>query len=156
MHDRYDHFVHLLDQVSSLEGPNIQSLNRLEQHVVREFSYPPVIHFIVMRILNREDWGGREIALTDVPPLLDAVRMQVKGLGQLAVELQLSTAAMRERFSTTRLSDIKALPAEMRDEVQILIARSSGHLGRWSSSARGDGLYVLSLAVPRLKMDGPL
>ncbi|KAL1742226.1 hypothetical protein HDZ31DRAFT_66168 [Schizophyllum fasciatum] len=155
IHARYEHLVRLLNQISSPEGPNIQSLNDLERYVVREFSYPLVIHFVVMRILDREDWGGREIALTDVPALLDTVCTNLKGLAQLAVELRVSAAAMRERFSAARMSDIKALPAETRDEVQILIAQTFGRLGRWSTETRADGLYVLSLAVPRLLMDGP-
>ncbi|KAL1741302.1 hypothetical protein HDZ31DRAFT_67058 [Schizophyllum fasciatum] len=132
IYDRFHHFVGLLDRITSLEDANIQSLNRLEQYVVREFSYPPVIHFFIMRVLSREDWGDREIALTEAPALLDAVRTRVKAIAQLASELKLYADAMRGRFSATQLGRIKALPAEARRELQNLIVDASGDLGTWA------------------------
>ncbi|KAL1742230.1 hypothetical protein HDZ31DRAFT_66172 [Schizophyllum fasciatum] len=117
IYDRYHHFVQLLDQIASLEAYNLQVLDNLEQHIVREFSHPPIIHFFIMRVLSSEVWSEREIALTEVPPLLDVIRAQVKAIAQLAVELRLYARALRERFSAAYLGEIKALPVEANGQV---------------------------------------
>ena len=77
IYERYDDFLRMQDVLASLEGPVMQSLHGLGEYVIQEFSYPPGIHFFVMRVLGPDSWGCREIALQEVPPLLDASRMGV-------------------------------------------------------------------------------
>ncbi|KAL1734628.1 hypothetical protein EV714DRAFT_268760 [Schizophyllum commune] len=149
IYERYDDFLRMQDVLASLEGPVMQSLHGLGEYVIQEFSYPPGIHFFVMRVLGPDSWGCREIALQEVPPLLDASRTCVKQLKDLAAQLRACAGAMWTRFSLVRLSEIRALTDEVRGKLDLLVVRASGDLPSLASSIRSDGRIILELTMPR-------
>ncbi|KAL1663499.1 hypothetical protein GGG16DRAFT_66820 [Schizophyllum commune] len=149
IYERYDDFLRMQDVLASLEGPVMQSLHGLGEYVIQEFSYPPGIHFFVMRVLGPDSWGCREIALQEVPPLLDASRTCLKQLKDLAAQLRMCAGAMRTRFSLVRLSEIRALTDEVRGKLDLLVVRASGDLPSLASSIRSDGRIILELTMPR-------
>ncbi|KAI5888074.1 uncharacterized protein SCHCODRAFT_02639657 [Schizophyllum commune H4-8] len=100
----------MLDVLASLEGPVIESLHGLGEYVIQEFSYPPVIHFFVMRVLGPDSWGC------------------VKEIEDVAAQLRVCAEAMRSRFSLAKLSEIRTLSEDVRGQLDLLIVRASGDL----------------------------
>ncbi|KAL1734617.1 hypothetical protein EV714DRAFT_234117 [Schizophyllum commune] len=152
IHDRYRSFIQLLAELASLEDPTLRSLDSLQHYIHTKLSYPPIVHTLVMHVLG-PNWSHREIVLTQVPPLLDAVRTNVKDIVALTAELTVHGTAMSERFALSQMGEIRTLPARVRSEVTMLFSQSFGGLPFWADDAKVDGLCILDLAVPVLPID---
>ena len=107
---RCDIYAGLLDELASMGISTVRFVDILHSRIEKELSYPPGIHFFMMHALGPSFWQEREIALTEVPPILDVVRQDIKGIAALVAELKLYAQSMRERFSVAQLGQIKALP----------------------------------------------
>ncbi|KAL1682089.1 hypothetical protein EV122DRAFT_274537 [Schizophyllum commune] len=152
IHDRYRSFIQLLAELASLEGPALRSLDSLQNYISTKLSYPPIVHTLVMHVLG-PNWSQREIVLTQVPPLLDAVRTNVKDIMALTAQLTVHGTAMSERLALSRLGEIKTLPATVRREVSLLFSQCFGGLAFWADDARVNGSRILSFSVPSLPMN---
>ncbi|KAL1758008.1 hypothetical protein FB107DRAFT_272437 [Schizophyllum commune] len=151
IHDRYRSFIQLLAELASLEGPALRSLDSLQNYISTKLSYPLIVHTLVMHVLG-PNWSQREIVLTQVPPLLEAVRTNVKDIMALTAELTVHGTAMSERLTLSRLGEMKTLPAAVRREVSLLFSQCFGGLALWADDARMNGSRILSFAVPSLPM----
>ena len=155
IHDRYRSFIQLLAELASLEGPALRSLDSLQNYISTKLSYPPIVHTLVMHVLG-PNWSQREIVLTQVPPLLDAVRTNVRDIVALTAELTVHGTAMSKRFALSRLGEMKTLPAAVRREVSLLFSQCFGGLSFWADDARVNGSCILSFAVRSLPVSSSL
>ncbi|KAI5888071.1 uncharacterized protein SCHCODRAFT_02589949 [Schizophyllum commune H4-8] len=151
IYSRYETFIRLLDKLTSMEHPTIRNLDSLQQYIDKKLAYPPIVHTLVMRITP--NWSHRTIVLTQVPPLICAVRTSMKDIAALTADLTIQGRAMHERFALPRLAEVKALPAGVRDEVGWLFSQSLSGLAFWGDDAKVHGSVILGAAyqlIPRL------
>ncbi|KAI5888070.1 uncharacterized protein SCHCODRAFT_02079458 [Schizophyllum commune H4-8] len=143
IYDQCDIYARLLDELTSLGNSTIRAVNILQRRVKKKLSYPPGIHFLMMHVLGPNFWHERAVALTEVPPMLDVVRQDVNGIAALVTELKLHARVMRERFSIVQLGQIKALPAQVRHDVKVLVQLSSNNLPVWADTVGVHGSCIL-------------
>ncbi|KAI5826393.1 hypothetical protein K523DRAFT_281147, partial [Schizophyllum commune Tattone D] len=143
IYERCDIYARFLDELTSMANSTIRAVDNLQRRVEKELSYPPGIHYLMMHALGPSFWQEREVALTEVPPILDVVREDVKGIAALVTELKLHAKAMRERFSIVQLGQIKALPAQVRHDVKVLVQLSLNNLPVWANTVGVHGSCIL-------------
>ncbi|KAL1726438.1 hypothetical protein EV714DRAFT_239380 [Schizophyllum commune] len=119
--DRYDTLQLSLDHVITSGGQLLGSLADFKQYVVDKFSYPPIIHFLVMNILG-PSWTPRETAFSVVPPKIQEISEKVESGVALAARLKASVAGLREHFSMTKLMEARELDEEARHKLAMLVA----------------------------------
>ncbi|KAL1682091.1 hypothetical protein EV122DRAFT_249507 [Schizophyllum commune] len=140
---RCDIYAGLLDELTSMGIASVRVVNILQCRIEKKLSYPPGIHFLMMHALGPSFWQEREVALTEVPPILDVVRQDIKGIAVLVAELKTHAQSMRERFSVAQLGQIKALPDQVRYDVKVLVELSLDGLPSWASTVRVHGSCIL-------------
>ncbi|KAL1687857.1 hypothetical protein GGG16DRAFT_61289 [Schizophyllum commune] len=146
---RCDIYAGLLDELTSSGIASVRVVDILQCRVEKELSYSSGIHFLMTHALGPSFWQKREIALTEVPPILDVVRQDIKGIAALVAELKTHAQSMRERFSVAQLGQIKALPDQVRYDVKVLVELSLDGLPSWASTVRVHGSCILK-SVPKL------
>ncbi|KAL1734615.1 hypothetical protein EV714DRAFT_268747 [Schizophyllum commune] len=147
--ERCDIYAGLLDELTSMGISTVRFVDILQCRIKKELSYPPGIHFLMMHALGPIFWQEREVALTEVPPILDVVRQDIKGIAALVAELKTHTQSMRERFSVLQLGQIKALPDQVRYDLKVLVELSLDGLPSWASTVRVHGSCILK-NIPKL------
>ncbi|KAL1758006.1 hypothetical protein FB107DRAFT_272435 [Schizophyllum commune] len=124
IYERCDFYAGLLDELTSMGIASVRVVDILQCRIEKELSYPPGFHFLIMHALGPSFWQEREVALTEVPPILDVVRQDIKGIAALVAELKTHAQSMRERFSVAQLGQIKALPDQVRYDLKVLVELS--------------------------------
>ncbi|KAI5827196.1 hypothetical protein K523DRAFT_364726 [Schizophyllum commune Tattone D] len=145
--DRYDTLQLSLDHVITSGGQLLGSLADFKQYVVDKFSYPPIIHFLVMNILGPR-WTPRETAFSVVPPKIQEISEKVETGVALAARLKASVAGLREHFSMTKLMEARELDEEARHNLAMLVADAAFALCSYTSSARTTADRVGNFASP--------
>ncbi|KAL1695372.1 hypothetical protein GGG16DRAFT_109465 [Schizophyllum commune] len=129
---RYDTLQLSLDHVITSGGQLLGSLADFKQYVVDKFSYPPVIHFLVMHILG-PSWTPKETAFSVVPPKIQEISEKVESGVALAARLKPSVAGVREHFSMTKLMEARELDEEARHKLAMLVADAAFALCSYTS-----------------------
>ncbi|KAI5825406.1 hypothetical protein K523DRAFT_104345 [Schizophyllum commune Tattone D] len=143
IYERCDFYAGLLDELTSVGIASVRVVDILQCRIEKELSYPSGFHFLVMHALGPSFWQKREVALTEVPPILDVVRQDIKGIAALVGQLKTHAQSMRERFSVAQLGQIKALPDQVRYGVKVLVELSLDGLPSWASTVRVHGSCIL-------------
>ncbi|KAL1671260.1 hypothetical protein EV122DRAFT_285137 [Schizophyllum commune] len=145
--DRYDTLQLSLDHVITSGGQLLGSLADFKQYVVDKFSYPPIIHFLVVNILG-PSWTPKETAFSVVPPKIQEISEKVESGVALAARLKASVAGLREHFSMTKLMEARELDEEARHKLAMLVADAALALCSYTSSARTTADRVGNFASP--------
>ena len=146
---RCDIYAGFLDELTSMGISTVRVVDILQCRIEKELSYPSGFHFLMMHALGPSFWQEREVALTEVPPILDVVRQNIEGIAALVAELKLHAKSMRERFSVAQLGQIKALPDQVRYDLKVLVELSLDGLPSWASTVRVHGSCTLK-NIPKL------
>ncbi|KAL1695371.1 hypothetical protein GGG16DRAFT_109462 [Schizophyllum commune] len=132
----YDTLQRSLDHTITSGGQLLDSLADFKQFVVNEFSYPPIIHFLVMNILG-PSWTPREKAYSIVPPKIQEMSEEVESGVALAVRLKASVSGLREHFSMAKLREARELDEEARHKLAMLVDDAAYALCSFTSRKRG-------------------
>lgn len=145
--DEYDIFCSTLDELLVLKDTTMHAVDELDRAVVQQLSYPPIIHFVVMRILG-PNWSERSMALASIPPLLDTARSHVQSMAALVSDLKACSTVLHDRFSIEKLNEIKDLPEETRTRIDSFVMKASGDLPKWARYVEGAAFVLQNLARP--------
>ncbi|KAL1663484.1 hypothetical protein GGG16DRAFT_66376, partial [Schizophyllum commune] len=121
----------------------------LEQQVVRALSYPRLLQSLLAYFLG-SDWSRREMARTQVPPVIRALCDDLQSIVSLTARLKDCVADMPQRFSVPQLAVIRSAEAKTRDEVAKIVKQAAWELYSNARSARETANFLQELAKEQL------
>ncbi|KAI5823826.1 hypothetical protein K523DRAFT_421219 [Schizophyllum commune Tattone D] len=144
-HSNYEVTMRSLSRVVTTSSSVLRSLSALERHVVRDLSYPPVVHFII-RLLGL-DWNLRGLALRDVPSAIRETCADVESIVALAVRMKGWAGDLYRRISTPALAEVGNLSPERRAQLALLVKQLAWEFYSLRRSTRETADYIRHLTV---------
>lgn len=129
------------DILCKSSGNVLASLSALEHDALAALSYPPVMHYAIVHIIGAQ-WTDRQYALAKLARFVERVEQDVDRIVSLAVELRLAIRGLCERFSVSKLREIRTLGKE-RAQVSELLARTAHFVSQWEEIISFRGRHIL-------------
>ncbi|KAL1720166.1 hypothetical protein EV715DRAFT_289438 [Schizophyllum commune] len=120
----YHSTLHALKDAGSATENTIEALSTSEPEALASIAYPPVIHFFLVQVVGSQ-WNDRLYASAKLAPFFARVKADLRHIGSLTVQLQLSIESMQERFSVAKMLEYRDLSAEQQVEVDQFLGRTA-------------------------------
>ncbi|KAI5888068.1 uncharacterized protein SCHCODRAFT_01160926 [Schizophyllum commune H4-8] len=126
--------IYALKAVGTATDSSVEVLSSAEPAALASIAYPPVIHFFLVQVIGTQ-WNDRLYALAKLSHFFQRIQADIRHIGSLTVQLQLSIEGMQERFSVTKMLEYRELIPERRWQVDQFLARTLGDLEPWINYA---------------------
>ncbi|KAL1682084.1 hypothetical protein EV122DRAFT_249503 [Schizophyllum commune] len=134
----------------SATDSSVEVLSSAEPEALASIAYPPVIHFFLVQVIGSQ-WNDRLYALAKLSPFFHRIQADIRHIGSLTVQLQLSIEGMQERFSVTKMLDYRELIPERQWQVDQFLARTLGELEPWIDYIRSSEKLIRRFDAPALE-----
>ncbi|KAL1682085.1 hypothetical protein EV122DRAFT_274533 [Schizophyllum commune] len=121
---KYHSTLDALKDAGSATESSIEALSTSEPEALASIAYPPVIHFFLVQAVGSQ-WNDRLYASAKLAPFFARVKADLRHIGSLTVQLQLSIEGMRERFSVAKMLEYRDLSAGQQVEVDQFLGRTA-------------------------------
>ncbi|KAL1708950.1 hypothetical protein EV121DRAFT_287200 [Schizophyllum commune] len=121
--------IDALKAAGSATDSSEEVLSSAEPEALASIAYPPVIHFFLVQVIGSQ-WNDRLYALAKLSPFFHRIQADIRHIGSLTVQLQLSIEGMQEHFSVTKMLDYRELIPERQWQVDQFLrgpSASSSH-----------------------------
>ncbi|KAL1687864.1 hypothetical protein GGG16DRAFT_116594 [Schizophyllum commune] len=142
--------IDALKAAGSATDSSEEVLSSAEPEALASIAYPPVIHFFLVQVIGSQ-WNDRLYALAKLSPFFHRIQADIRHIGSLTVQLQLSIEGMQERFSVTKMLDYRELIPERQWQVDQFLARTLGELEPWIDYIRSSEKLIRRFDAPALE-----
>ncbi|KAI5823825.1 hypothetical protein K523DRAFT_421218 [Schizophyllum commune Tattone D] len=122
------------------------SLYAFEREVVSTLSFPRIIQSLLVFLLG-PNWSHREVARSEVPPVIRAVCADLQSVVASAARLRDCVVVLRQRFSVSQLGLIRNSQGQTREDVGMLVKQAAWELYTHARSAKETADFIGRLAV---------